>query len=238
MKSLFAATLLAAAAVSSAQNISSAIDAFDTDDTVTVGNGFMVGDTLTGIGAYGIFERTLSVTGNRSALSQLIVDSLDNQIIAATPGTSGALTTFSITYTSMGSVNFLINQDVQNTHLDLTLLSSDKASSFTWTALITGQPDSNTVTYTQNFGVTSVATLYSISLASFINNTNLSIAQAWGSVRQLTLTINPANAMDVTFSNGFYRTLIAPVPEASTYGIALGGLAIAAAVMRRRKQAK
>lgn len=29
-----------------------------------------------------------------------------------------------------------------------------------------------------------------------------------------------------------------PVPEASTYGIALGGLAIAAAVVRRRKQAK
>ena len=34
------------------------------------------------------------------------------------------------------------------------------------------------------------------------------------------------------------QAVSAPVPEASTYGIALGGLAIAAAVVRRRKQAK
>lgn len=238
MKNLFTTSLLAAAAVSSAQNISSAIDAFDTADSITVGNGFMVGDTLTGIGAYGIFERTLSLTGNRAALSQLIVDADSNQIIASTPGTAGALTTFEITYTLTGSINFLINQDVQNTHLDLTLLASDKASSFTWTALITGQPDSSTLTYTQNFGVTSSATLYSIALDDFTNNTSQSLFTAWQGVRKLTLTINPVNAMDVTFSSGFYRTLTTPVPEASTYGIALGGLAIAAAVVRRRKQAK
>lgn len=49
---------------------------------------------------------------------------------------------------------------------------------------------------------------------------------------------------DLTFI-GVYGTLgsgngggTPPVPEASTYGIALGGLALAAAVVRRRKQAK
>ena len=234
MHRLFTPALLAIAATASAATVS--IDNFEVADTAEVKIGTTIGTTLTGIGAFGMFERTLIITGNTNAWSSLSVDDVSNQIIASTPANSGALTTFEISYGLGGSsVNFLINQDVVNTHLDLTLLTSDAASSFVWTALVTGQSNSNNLTYTQNFGATSSAQTYSISLADFTNNTTLTAAVAWQNIRQLTLTINPVTAMDVTFTNGFYLNNSSPVPEPSTYGIALGALALAGAVIRRRR---
>ena len=236
MNKIFTPALLLAAAVASAASTTVTIDNFTTYDDVSVKIGTQTGTTITGIGAYGIFDRTLSVTGNRNSWSALSIDELARQIIASTPANSGSLTTFNITYGTGGSsVNFLINQDVVNTHLDLTLLTSDTASSFTWTALVTGQSNSNTLTYTQAYGITTNPTTYSISLGDFTNNTTVSRTVAWQNIRQLTLTINPATAMDATFSNGFYLTQSTPVPEPSTYGIALGALALVGAVIRRRR---
>jgi len=63
------------------------------------------------------------------------------------------------------------------------------------------------------------------------NNPNVTITGGSYTLDSALFTVNTSMTVTYTYD-------AAPVPEASTYGIALGGLALAGAIIRRRRQAK
>jgi len=148
----------------------------------------------------------------------------------------------------VGGIDILIGGTAASSYLSFSFIDSNKGASFEW---IITDTSGNVATKSYNYAASITNASASDALSTFSESTTDNGGNInWTSVASIQLVDHGGGGYNIKYQNLLLSststpgtpsapvTLTNPVPEPSTYGIALGGLALAIAVVRRRKQAK
>lgn len=230
MNKLLATTLIASAAVASAAPITSPI--VQTDSYASLGT---AGHTF----SFNQFDSTLGT-----------LTAVQFEIVSAVMGGQYTLQTMTpnngaITFNSFGSKIYVYSTGTAGDSIDAN--TTETAVTFSNATLPTGQAKNTTVNYlvTSSQNITSGGATFNVTSGFFSNFIGNSIADVYLQLIPVaTLTENAGFEATRTTTSLYSNTSVkltytfTPVPESSTYGIALGGLALAVVAIRRRKQVK
>lgn len=187
---------------------------------------------------------TLTVGNGSLALSA--VNSASTDTIIKWAGANGA--------GIPGGFNILVGGSTASSYLTFSFVDSNKGASFEW---IVTDTSGNIATKSYNYAANITNATATDALSTFSESTTDAGGNInWTSIASIQLVDHGGGGYNIKYQNMLLSstnppgtaeapntllptpTLPSPVPEASTYGISLGGLALAAAVVRRRKQAK